>query len=83
MKLTLTLDLEPQEMRRISQSSIERCINSSMELATHSLNDPDDRISELASIDLDNWEDVKLITVHIWQAIQNAIFTARLEEIKR
>jgi hypothetical protein len=68
---------------QILQNSIERVINTSINLITNNVSvetvKPDRRewLEELQDINLQDWEDLKQITVRLWEQERDRIFRKR------
>lgn len=71
---------------QILQNSIERVINTSINLITNNVSvetvKPDRRewLEELQDINLQDWEDLKQITVRLWEQERDRIFRKRESE---
>ena len=58
------------EEQLLLQNSIERVINTSIEIAENSTH-------EDSSISLEDWDDLKWLTVKLWNAARERVFVAR------
>jgi hypothetical protein len=67
MKLVLVVEIPDQGTKRISENSIERVINMSIELAQRSKHS-DSFVNE------DDWRELKPYVVNLWVRLQDAIF---------
>lgn len=74
--------LTKREENQILQNSVERMINTSIQLAQHLEDSKDERIKELASISWQDWEELKQLIVKLWNRERNDIFIRREAEQK-
>ena len=74
--------LDEGDEKRILDNSIERVINASIQVAqaaeTNRIHGYG--IEELASTNWQDWEDLKPLTVKIWNSLRNSIFEWRQEQ---
>ena len=61
---------------RICQNSIERMINTTLRLL-HSGTWKSEADRELLDINIQDWEELKVLTVTLWNEERNRIFTAK------
>jgi accessory colonization factor AcfC len=67
-------ELTKREEDQLLQNSIERVINNSMDRAYKHYDDPKD---EDASINYDDWEELKPLVNKLWDKARNEVFLKR------
>jgi hypothetical protein len=87
MTITLTLTLTPKEVNDITENSMERVMNTAIEVggwAESAARNPEvnSRMSELGSTSWQDCEDLKWTVNKLWNQTRDAIFKASLEEGK-
>jgi hypothetical protein len=72
--------LSPREQKYILQNSIERVINSSMELVHHCkyCTKAEEHLHELSQINWGDWVELKELTVKLWNYHRDEIFKQQL-----
>lgn len=69
MRILIEVEVDEKEAKRLCSNSIERVINSSLNIA-------DDSPHPDANTNGDDWRELKSLTVRLWTAAHSAIFAA-------
>jgi len=75
----MAYELTEREKDQICKNSIERVINTTIRL----LELEKMHNEEYAAVNYEDWIDLKVLTVKLWDRERNAIFTERMEAAKK
>lgn len=70
----MAFELTAREKAQILQNSIERVINTSIQLAEKAVESQNGRLRELGDTNFQDWEELKTLVVKLWDRERDAIF---------
>lgn len=69
-----------KDEQAIATNSIERMINTSLQLAEACLDHKDERIRELADVSIQDWYELRATVEKLWGDARNELFKRELNE---